>query len=139
MKRLSILILAVCSLGTVLLSSCNSNPAWTGPSEGDALTELARQSCACVYEVLDTQTDLDPDKIIAQVPDWKAAVGGSPIEKNKVDEVMKALEMESELADKIDNSSCMRALEEEIFNKGIDFEDLMEKLDGNCTLGLLYN
>lgn len=133
-SRLAAVLFTIASL-----SGCNDNPAWTGDEATNPAGKLAQKACACVYEVIDVQTDLDVGKMLDQVTNYTSASAGETVEKSKVDEVMRALEMGEDLNLTIDNSSCMEAIEDELFNKGIGFEELMAALDKGCQLGLFYN
>lgn len=111
----------------LVLAGCEHNPGWDGSKPSTAKGELAKETCKCVYEVMAEMSDLfDVDAILDKSE-------GS--EKDR--EI--ALQMEEAISIKVDECECMEPVNDAAFNKGVELEELLNELDGHCSLGVFYN
>lgn len=124
----------------IFLSGCGGNPAWNGPEDSeDKLTAAAENTCACIYETIDREEAHDVGDLIEQLAAWEKALKGESVPANEVAEVTKLMERNPAIAETIDNGTCMQAVEEELFNKGLDFDDMLDILDKHCVLAMFYD
>ena len=124
----------------LFLSSCGGNPAWKGPKDTeDKLVAAAEQTCACIYETIDREEAHDVGKLLDQLPNWDKFLAGKKVKPEEVSEVQKLMARVPPIAETVDNSTCMQAVEEDLFNKGIDFEDMLKVLDQHCSLSMFYD
>ena len=123
-----------------LLSACGGNPAWKGPKDSeDKLVQAAEKTCECIYETIDREEAHDVGLLLDQLPNWEKALSGKQVPKADVEEVTKLMAREPAIAETIDNGTCMQAVEDELFSKGIDFEDMLKLLDQHCSLAMFYD
>lgn len=124
----------------LLLSACGGNPAWSGPEESDLkVIAAAEQACQCIYEAIELDEDADPGTVLGQLSDYERALKGEDVAPEDYEAVNRLLGRKAALASTVDNGTCMQAVEDDIFNKGLDFEDMLDALDEHCALSIFYD
>ena len=133
-------LLALAFAILISLSGCGGNPAWNGPEDSeDKLTKAAEQTCECIYETIDREEAHDVGDVIEQLAKWEKALAGEQVPANEVEEVTKLMARVPPIAETVDNGTCMQAVEEDLFNKGLDFDDMLDILDKHCVLAMFYD
>jgi hypothetical protein len=127
---------------TLLLVGCDSNPAWVGSKPTEKVDGLAAETCKCLHEMIGKEPGWNLDEIMeatkaiykAKKPDLQAAVFESD---NPA--VLKAMEGEEDFSMKMDDCDCMKPVQDGLLEKGVAFEEMMERLDKKCLLAAFYN
>ncbi|MBL0015256.1 MAG: hypothetical protein IPP17_02165 [Bacteroidetes bacterium] len=127
---------------TLLLAGCDSNPAWVGPKPKEKADGLAAETCKCLYEMVGKEPGWNLDELMeatksiykAHQTDLQAAIFESD---NPA--VLKAMEGEEDFSMKMDDCECMKPVQDGLLEKGVAFEEMMERLDKKCLLGAFYN
>lgn len=126
----------------LLLTACNSNPAWSGPNPTAKADVLAAETCKCLYEMGGEEASWDLDAIMKEVKAIRKKTKGDlqmAILETENPQVLKALMGEEDFSMKMDDCECMKPIQDGLLEQGVSFEEMMARLDLNCLLGAFYN
>jgi hypothetical protein len=121
----------------VLLVSCESNPGWDGHKSADALEEIAEEGCKCVYEVMAEFEEFDAGNVVENLVEYKSGAESGDDEKFK--DIKIAYAAKAQILDRVDAAACMKPVEDAIFNKGYEYEDVQEAFAKHCSLSEFYS
>jgi len=132
-------IFVVILLMGTLLAGCGGNPAWNGPDDSDdKIVPIAEKACECIYETMDQDESISVGKVLDEVPDWKQVLKGEKVAEEVTPTILKIYSRDEPYSNTLDNTSCLKEVEDQLFEKGIDFEDFGEVLAQYCELALFY-
>ncbi len=127
---------------TLFLAGCNSNPAWVGPDPKEKADGLAAETCKCLYEMVGKEPGWNLDELM------EAAKSAYKTNKDNLQAavfesdnpaVLNAMEGEEDFSMKMDDCECMKPVQDGLLEKGVAFEEMMERVDKKCLLGAFYN
>jgi hypothetical protein len=133
--------LIIPAMGLLLLAGCNSNPGWDGLESQAKPDLMAKDACACIYEIMDADPEFDVDEIIATLSAYNdhQKNGGTGAVADKFPDIATALTKIGQLGEQIDGSPCMADVDDRALNQGVPIEDIFDSLDKHCVLSLFYN
>ena len=139
MKKYTFFVLMA---ATLMLAGCNSNPAWVGPDPKEKADGLAAETCKCLYEMVGKEPGWNLDELMeAAKSAYKANKDNlqAAVFESDNPAVLKAMEGEEDFSMKMDDCECMKPVQDGLLEKGVAFEEMMERLDKKCLLGAFYN
>lgn len=126
----------------LMLSACDSNPAWDGHKPKEKAERLAAGTCKCLYEMAGKEPGWELSKIMDEVEAIHKKVKGNiqmAVLGSSNPAIVKALEGEEDFSLKMDDCECMKPIQDGLLEQGVSFEAMMEQLDQHCLLGAFYN
>ncbi|MEM0998326.1 MAG: hypothetical protein AAGN35_14795 [Bacteroidota bacterium] len=139
----SILIAAL--LTTLFLTACHRNPGWDGYNSENNTEEMAEATCACLYEVMGEMPDkfdvvlvLNHIEAFMARPDFNYEQTPAG-EKKEFRDVARAFAETDAINDRLETCECMQPIDDAMFNKGLDYEELASTLEKHCKLGVFYD
>lgn len=120
----------------MVMASCESNPGWDGHNSANALEEIAEEGCKCVYEVMAEFEEFDAANVVDVVKEYKA--GGETGDDEKFKDIKMAYAAKPQILDRVDASECMKPIEDAIFNKGFEYEDVQQVFAQHCSLSEFF-
>lgn len=139
MKLRSFIFLASIAL---LLTACDSNPAWDGPKPKSKAEKLAAETCKCVYQMVGEEQGWDLEAIMEEVKLLREKTKGDlqqAVLESENAAVVAALKGEEDFSMKMDDCECMKPVQDGLLEQGVAFEEMMSRLDMHCLLGAFYN
>lgn len=131
--RISILM----TMLALVLASCDSNPGWDGHKSANALDEIAEEGCKCVYEVMAEFEEFDASTVTDLLKEYKA--GGENSKDEKFKDIKMAYAAKPLILDRVDAAKCMKPVEDAIFNKGFEYDDVEEVFARHCSLSEFFS
>jgi hypothetical protein len=126
----------------LLVSACDSNPAWDGPSPTGKADKLAAETCKCLYTMVGEEAGWDRDAILEAVKAIRKKTKGDlqmEVLASEDASIQKALSGEEDFSLKMDECDCMKPVQDGLLEQGVSFEEMMAKVDLHCLLGAFYN
>ena len=97
---------------------------------------VAEQGCKCVYEVMSEMDGFDTDAVLATMEDYVKSGGVSTDEKFA--DLLAAMAKKNEIMDRVDAAECMKPIEDGIFEKGLEYEDVQQAFARHCRLSAFF-
>jgi hypothetical protein len=126
----------------LLVTACDSNPAWDGPKPTAKADVLAADACKCLYQMIGEEPGWDLDAIMEEVKAIRKKTKGDlqmAVLSSEHPKVIAALDGEEDFSIKMDDCECMQPVQDGLLEQGVAFEEMMARLDLHCLLGAFYN
>lgn len=133
LRKSTLIILPILAIAC---SSCESNPGWDGHQSSNNLEEVAEEGCKCVYEVMSEFESFDADKVLETVGEYQS--GNKQGTDEKFADILIAYASMDAIIDSVDASACMKPIEDAIFAKGLEYEDVEAVFEKHCKLSAFF-